>query len=95
MQLENHRLIGIIRVESPVLDVTGGEDDDSTIGGLFAGFAQRSLLANAACLSRVSGNVSSRALPGKIAGAAPVLANLERLASELEAEFARLNEVLA
>jgi hypothetical protein len=92
---KSHRLIGIIRIESPVLEVAGAEDDDSTIGGLLAGFAQSSLLANAACLSRFSRTISSRNLPYRSNIGAHVSANLEQLASDLEAEFAILSEVSA
>lgn len=94
MLLKNHRLIGIIRIESPVPDITGGDDDDSTIGGVLAGFAQRSLLAKAACLSRVSERVSGRSRPSRINTATLIRANLERLTNELEQEFAGLSEVL-
>jgi hypothetical protein len=92
---KTHRVVGIIRIEAPVLEIAGGEDDDSTIGGLLASFAQRSLLANVACLSRLSGFYSlgkstHRSLVGKVA-----TANLAQLTNDLERELARLTEITA
>ncbi|HEY2411623.1 MAG TPA: hypothetical protein VGI40_05250 [Pirellulaceae bacterium] len=95
MLLPSHRLIGIIRIEAPVLEIAGGEDDDSTIGGLLAGFAQRSLLADAACLSRVSPRFPPRRLTTRAATGSRIAADLERLMSDLEQEFAALSDVSA
>jgi hypothetical protein len=91
---KSHRLIGIIRIEAPVLEIAGGEDDDSTIGGLLASFAQRSLFANAASLSRFSRSCSLRTAHAALAGTR-VSANFEQLASDLEREFSTLDEVSA
>jgi hypothetical protein len=92
---KSHRLIGIIRIEAPVLDIAGGDDDDSTIGGLLAGFAQRSLLADAACLSRFSTMLPSRNTSYPVTTGPVVAANLKQLTSDLEAEFFALSEVSA
>ena len=95
MLLPSNRLIGIIRIEAPVLEIAGGEDDDSTIGGLLAGFAQRSLLADAACLSRLSPSFPPRsASPSAVTGSR-ITADLCRLRSDLEQEFAALDDVSA
>lgn len=95
MLQKSHRLIGIIRIEAPVLDIAGGEDDDSTIGGLLAGFAQRSLLADAACLSRLSPSFPSPRRSARAATGSRITADLERLMSDLEQEFAALSNVSA
>lgn len=49
MSQPSHRIIGIIRIETPVADISGGVEDDSTIGGVLARFAQRSLIADGSC----------------------------------------------
>jgi hypothetical protein len=95
MLLKSHRLIGIIRIEAPVLEIAGGEDDDSTIGGLLAGFAQRSLLADTACLSRLSTSLTQRGFSVPGGAGLLVAANLDRVTSDLEQEFAALNGVPA
>ena len=95
MLSKSHRLIGMIRIETPVLEIAGGEDDDSTIGGLLASFAQRSLLANAACLSRFSNTYSVRNTAHAPLSGSRVSANLKQLATDLEREFSMLNEVTA
>jgi len=93
MALKNHRVVGIVRVEAPVLEFTPGDDDDSTLGGLLAGFAQRSLIADAACLSRLPPICLHRETRSAAADSGRLRADLTRLATELEAEFAALNEV--
>jgi hypothetical protein len=95
MFLNSHRVIGIIHIEAPLLEIAGCEDDDSTIGGLLAGFAQRSLFEDAACLSRLSANISSRSAPYSAKTATLVSANVEQLKSDLDAEFWALSEVSA
>jgi hypothetical protein len=95
MLQKSHRLIGIIRIEAPVLDIAGGEDDDSTIGGLLAGFAQRSLLADAACLSRLSPGIPAQSRSARAPSGSRIKADLERLMSDLEQEFAALSGVSA
>jgi hypothetical protein len=95
MLQQSHRLIGIIRIEAPVLDIGGGEDDDSTIGGLLAGFAQRSLLADAAYLSRLSPGFPPPRRSARTATGSRITADLQRLISDLEREFDALSDVSA
>lgn len=95
MSQPSRRIIGVIRIEAPVTDIAGGEDDDSTIGGLLARFAQRSLLAdgsNQAWWFRASGR---RNLPAQATAEPPIHANLSQLVEDLEDEFEVLSEVLA
>jgi len=95
MHPKSHRLIGIIRIEAPVLEIAGGEDDDSTIGGLLASFAQRSLFADAACLSRLSRTIFPHNVPFTPKTGSLVPAKLEQLTSDLEREFSWLSEASA
>jgi hypothetical protein len=95
MLCNSHRVIGIIRIEAPMLEIAGGQDDDSTIGGLLSGFAQQSLFEDAACLSRLSTNISSRSAPYLAKTGTLVSANVEQLRSDLDAEFLALSEVSA
>jgi hypothetical protein len=92
---KSHRLIGMIRIEAPVLELAGGEDDDSTIGGLLASFAQRSLLANSACLSRFSNAYSFHSSAHTSSSGSVVSANIEQLARDLEREYTTLDEITA
>lgn len=85
----------MIRIEAPMLEIAGGEDDDSTIGGLLASFAQRSLLANSACLSRFSNVYSFHSTAHAPLSGSVVSANLEQLASDLEREYSTLDEITA
>jgi hypothetical protein len=92
---KSHRLIGIIRIQAPVMEIADTEDDDSTIGGLLAGFAQRSLLSDAACLSRFSTTRPTRPTSYAATTGSVVPANLKQLMCELETEFSALGEVSA
>jgi len=92
---KQHRLIGIIRIEASVPDISGGNDDDSTIGGLLAGFAQRSLFADMACRFQNSSAITPRALPSPTKTGTRVPANLEQLTRDLQAEFLAFSDVSA
>lgn len=95
MLQKSHRVIGVIRIEPPTMDIPGGEDDDSTIGGMLARFAQRSLLIGDSRESRWS-PVFARKRFSKVAATVQVVhANLRQLTEDLEDEFAALSDVIA
>ena len=95
MSQPSHRIIGVIRIEPPVADLAGGDEDDSTIGGLLARFAQQSLLAQGSSEPwwyRAKGRWNRK----ESADSEPrVPANLNRLLEDLEKEFAVLSDVVA
>jgi len=93
MPQPTHRIIGVIRIEPPVADISGGEEDDSTIGGLLARFAQRSLLSDGSrepwwtCAGGRRSRLDSRG------GKDPrVQADLDQLTEDLEDEFTVLSD---
>jgi hypothetical protein len=90
----SHRIIGVIRIESPVTDISGGEEDDSTIGGVFARFAQRSLIGDGSSQPWWFQFKRGRPLSDAAPTEPQVPANLSRLAKELELEFQVLSDVV-
>src|SRR5262249_16347594 len=91
MLLKSHRLIGVIRIESPIMEIAGDEDDDSTIGGLLASFAQRSLLSDESSRWRWPSTLPRQTLVSSSATrAGTVRANLRQLSHDLEHELAAL-----
>jgi hypothetical protein len=95
MSQPSHRIIGVIRIETPVADISGGVEDDSTIGGLLARFAQRSLIADGSCPPWWFRG-ARRWSQTSIAPTAPKIhANLGRLLEDLKDEFEFLSDVVA
>ncbi len=95
MSHPSHRIIGVIRIESPVTDISGGDEDDSTIGGLLARFAQRSLIADGSSQPWWFQATKRWPQTGGVPTEPQVPADLSRLAKELEREFQVLSDVVA
>ena len=95
MSQPSHRIIGVIRIETPVADISGGVEDDSTIGGLLARFAQRSLIAEGSCPPWWFRGAGRWSQPSNLPTEPKIHANLGRLLEDLEDEFEVLSDAVA
>lgn len=95
MSQPSHRIIGVIRIETPVADISGGVEDDSTIGGLLARFAQRSLIAEGSCPPWWFRGSQRWNQPSIAMNEPKIHANLSRLLEDLEDEFGVLSDTVA
>ena len=95
MSQPSHRIIGVIRIETPVADISGGVEDDSTIGGLLARFAQRSLIADGSCPPWWFRGARRWSQPSNAPNEPKIHADLSRLLEDLEGEFVILSDMVA